>query len=86
MCGQALLVSYPDKSFSMTIFCSPAEMLLPALGVEAAWSAVTDTCTQAGLLRAAFTSRRIRGKGPSLVAVPWAEKREELPPPSCAFC
>lgn len=60
----------------MTIFCSPAEMLLPALGVEAAWSAVTDTCTQAGLVRAAFTSRRIRGRGPSLLAVPWAEKEK----------
>lgn len=30
-----LLSSYPDKSFSITIFCSPAEMLLPALGVDA---------------------------------------------------
>lgn len=30
-----LLCSYPDKSFSITIFCSPAEMLLPALGVDA---------------------------------------------------
>lgn len=30
-----LFCSYPDKSFSITIFCSPAEMLLPALGVDA---------------------------------------------------
>ena len=44
-------------------------MLLLAFGIEAAWSAVTETCTQAGLLRAVLTSRRMRGRGPSFVAV-----------------
>lgn len=63
--------SYPDKSFSITIFCSPAEMLLPALGVDAVWSAVTETCTHAGLLSAVLTSLRIRGRGPSFVAIAW---------------
>jgi len=49
-------------------------MLLPALGVDAVWSAVTETCTQAGLLSAELTSLRIRGRGPSFVAVLWREK------------
>lgn len=61
--------SYPDRSLSMTIFCSPTEMPLPAFGVEVAGSLVTETCTQDGLLRAALTSLSRRDKGPSLVAV-----------------
>lgn len=65
----SLACSYPDRSLSMTIFWSPTEMPLPAFGVEAAGSLVTETCTQDGLLRAALTSLSRRDKGPSLVAV-----------------
>lgn len=63
--------SYPERSLSMTIFCRPVEMLQPAsAGGEPMCS---DDCpgviwTLDGLDRAAFTSRRILGRGPSLEA------------------
>lgn len=57
--------SYPERSFSITIFCSPAEMLLlPEPGVEAR-SFVPGSCPLPGVL-SAVTSLRIRGRGPSL--------------------
>ena len=67
----------------MTIFCRPVEMLQPAPGgdgeeqedealaaVEEAWSEAgpEPVMTQDGLATAALTSRRIRGRGPSLAA------------------
>lgn len=58
--------SYPERSFSITIFCSPAEMLLlPEPGVEAR-SFVPGSCPLPGVLSAVWTSLRIRGRGPSL--------------------
>lgn len=58
--------SYPERSFSITIFCSPAEMLLlPEPGVEAR-SLVPGSCPLPGVLSAVWTSLRIRGRGPSL--------------------
>lgn len=58
--------SYPDRSFSITIFWSPAEtLLLPEPGVEAK-SLVPASCPLPGVLRAVWTSLRIRGRGPSL--------------------
>ena len=58
--------SYPERSFSITIFCSPAEMLLlPEPGVEAR-SLVPGSCPLPGALSAVWTSLRIRGKGPNL--------------------
>lgn len=58
--------SYPEMSFSITIFCSPAEMLLlPEPGVEAK-SLVPASCPLPGALSAVCTSLRIRGRGPSL--------------------
>lgn len=58
--------SYPERSFSITIFCSPAEMLLlPEPGVEAK-SLVPVSGPLPGVLRAVCTSLRIRGRGPSL--------------------
>lgn len=59
-------ISYPERSFSITIFCSPAEMLpLPEPGVEAE-SLVPVSCPLPGALSAVWTSLRIRGRGPSL--------------------
>lgn len=55
----------------MTIFCRPEEMLqLASAGGEAMRSADRPAViwTLDGLDRAALTSRRIRGKGPSLEA------------------
>lgn len=64
---------------SITIFCRPEERGQPAsMGGEATGSADTHgaiICTLDGLDRAAFTSRRILGRGPSLEAALW--KREE---------
>lgn len=58
--------SYPERSFSITIFCSPAEMpLLPEPGVEAK-SLVPVSGPLPGALSAVWTSLRIRGKGPNL--------------------
>lgn len=58
--------SYPDRSFSITIFCSPAEMLLlPEPGVEAR-SLLPGSGPLPGVLNAVWTSLRIRGRGPSL--------------------
>lgn len=62
---------YPERSLSMTIFCRPEEMLqLASAGGEAMRSADRPAvmCTLDGLDRATLTSRRIRGRGPSLEA------------------
>lgn len=58
--------SYPERSFSITIFCSPAEMLLlPEPGVEAR-SLLPVSGPLPGVLSAVWTSLRIRGSGPNL--------------------
>lgn len=58
--------SYPERSFSITIFCSPAEMLLlPEPGVEAR-SLLPVSGPLPGVLSAVWTSLRIRGRGPNL--------------------
>lgn len=64
-------LAYPERSLSMTIFCRPEEMLqLASAGGEAMRSADRPAViwTLDGLDRAALTSRRMRGKGPSLEA------------------
>lgn len=64
-------ISYPERSLSMTIFCRPEEMLqLASTGGEAMCSEDRPGViwTLDGLDRAVLTSRRIRGRGPSLEA------------------
>lgn len=74
----SLSLSHPARSLSITIFCRPEEIPQPA-SIEGEATCSEDTpgaiiCTLDGLDRAAFTSRRILGSGPSLEAVLW--KRE----------
>lgn len=68
-------VSHPVRSLSSAIFCRPEEMPQPASsGGEATCSEDTAGAiigTLDGLDRAAFTSRRILGSGPSLEAALW---------------
>lgn len=64
-------ISHPERSLSMTIFCRPEEMLqLASAGGEAMCSEDRPGViwTLDGLDRAVLTSRRIRGRGPSLEA------------------
>lgn len=61
---------YPLSSESMTSLCRPVETLLqPGMLGEPTRSVGEDIGAPVGLVRATFTSLRIRTKGPSLVAV-----------------
>lgn len=75
-------VSHPARSLSSAIFCRPEEMLqLASSGGEATCSEVTAgaiICMLDGLDRAAFTSRRILGSGPSLEAVLWKREQNQI--------
>lgn len=72
---QTAEVPHPARSLSITIFCRPEEMpQLASIGGEATCSEDTPgaiICTPDGLDRAALTSRRILGSGPSLEAALW---------------
>lgn len=61
--------TYPVISLSMTIFCRPVDRLLLGRPGEPTRSVGDATGAPVGFVRAAFTSRRIRAKGPSLVTV-----------------
>lgn len=61
--------TYPVISLSMTIFCRPVDRLLLGRLGEPTRSVGDATGAPVGFVRAAFTSRRIRAKGPSLVTV-----------------
>lgn len=60
---------YPLSSESMTSLCRPVETLQPGMLGEPTRSVGEDIGAPVGLVRATFTSLRIRTKGPSLVAV-----------------
>lgn len=61
--------SYPLSSVSMTSLCRPVETLQPGMLGEPTRSVGEDSGAPVGLVRATFTSLRIRTNGPSLVAV-----------------
>lgn len=70
--------TYPVISLSMTIFCRPVDRLLLGRLGEPTRSVGDDTGTPVGFVRAEFTSRRIRARGPSLVIVLYNTMENEL--------